>query len=458
LKRWDSTRSIRRDQVYKKLSLGRKRELLMQIAATTFEDGTVFMHQEELALQIEKELRDLPPADVAEDIDGAVILRAIEAQHGLLIERAHRIYSFSHLTFQEYFTARSIAIHPSPEMFRQVVAHAADSRWREVLLLTASMLDKTNAAAFFVAFDTALREIIDADPKVCNLVEWIHRKAAGAAPPQQLVVRTYYIVTALIAIAIIQIADRGLDLVRARDLAHELASSFDPDRARARARAHTSEFTFNLFRALAHDRNLISASYLDLFRALALGPDLARTSDFARALVRTLTPVNTLMPNSIHTMVLNHAHDLILDLARAVLAHRNGYLKTDIVWTGILLWIQLVASSKATNRRNLAINELATTWSTAVAIAPTDLRTALLDLTLAARADQTGNWKRFERDVRAVLQAHLDIGHDWSLNESQLDRLSIYLEASLRLQECLDLAAVPDREAIRNHLLLPPDA
>jgi predicted NACHT family NTPase len=37
------------------------------------------------------------------------MLKAIEAQHGILIERARGIFSFSYLAFQEYFTARKIA-------------------------------------------------------------------------------------------------------------------------------------------------------------------------------------------------------------------------------------------------------------------------------------------------------------------------------------------------------------
>ena len=37
------------------------------------------------------------------------VLKAIEAQHGIFSQRAQRIYSFAHLTFQEYFTAQYIA-------------------------------------------------------------------------------------------------------------------------------------------------------------------------------------------------------------------------------------------------------------------------------------------------------------------------------------------------------------
>ena len=34
-----------------------------------------------------------------------------ESHHGLLVERATDIYSFSHLTFHEYFTAKYISDH-----------------------------------------------------------------------------------------------------------------------------------------------------------------------------------------------------------------------------------------------------------------------------------------------------------------------------------------------------------
>ncbi len=43
-----------------------------------------------------------------EEPDGEVVLKAMEAQHGIFVERARRIHSFSHLTLQEYFAARYI--------------------------------------------------------------------------------------------------------------------------------------------------------------------------------------------------------------------------------------------------------------------------------------------------------------------------------------------------------------
>ncbi|NEQ27275.1 MAG: NACHT domain-containing protein, partial [Microcoleus sp. SIO2G3] len=48
LKKWDVKRNIERDQVYKRLSLKRKEDLLSQIAHTTFEAGNYFFKQREV--------------------------------------------------------------------------------------------------------------------------------------------------------------------------------------------------------------------------------------------------------------------------------------------------------------------------------------------------------------------------------------------------------------------------
>ena len=56
-------------------------------------------------------------------------MKSIEAQHGLLVERAKGIYSFSHLTFQEYFTAQKIV---NDQRLPDLVEHITEKRWREV--------------------------------------------------------------------------------------------------------------------------------------------------------------------------------------------------------------------------------------------------------------------------------------------------------------------------------------
>ena len=59
----------------------------------------------------------------------------MEKQHGLLIERAHGFWSFSHLTFQEYFTAKWFC----GANWQDLAKHVTGKHWREVFLLAAEM-------------------------------------------------------------------------------------------------------------------------------------------------------------------------------------------------------------------------------------------------------------------------------------------------------------------------------
>ncbi len=140
LKKWDSSRRIKRDEVYRKLSLGHKENMLARIAAETFEKNEYFVPQAELESYITDYVKNVPPHDTDEAADGEVILKAMEAQHGIFVERAREVYSFSHLTFQEYFTAKYIVDNAAKGTLTNLVKeHCMDGRWREVFLLTTSL-------------------------------------------------------------------------------------------------------------------------------------------------------------------------------------------------------------------------------------------------------------------------------------------------------------------------------
>lgn len=181
LKKWDGSRSIQRGQVYQKLSLGYKRQLLAALAVESFERSEFFMPKQDLANRVVRFMRRLPSVEQSEDIDGDAILRAIEAQHGLLIERAHNIYSFSHLTFHEYFTATYIIRHANERVLKETVAHGADLQWREVLLLTASMLDYENAQLFFQTWVHHLQNAIN-KVDLAALIAWCTQQTQVNTP------------------------------------------------------------------------------------------------------------------------------------------------------------------------------------------------------------------------------------------------------------------------------------
>jgi len=175
LKRWDTTRGIQRDDIYKGLSLKQKLDMLAFIAKQNFEEGGYFIREEVLARQIERFLeQSLRVSNFPQD--GLTILRAMEAQHGILVERAHGIYSFSHLTLQEYFVAVSLAGQSSnAELAATVVTHFMDDSWREILLSIASLLE--DAGKFFEALieRTAIEGRLNAG--CSRLIKWTAKEA-----------------------------------------------------------------------------------------------------------------------------------------------------------------------------------------------------------------------------------------------------------------------------------------
>ncbi|MBD1885016.1 NACHT domain-containing protein [Microcoleus vaginatus] len=195
LSRWDETRNIERDLVYKNLSLQHKKDLLSQIALTNFERGDYLFKQKELEQCIGDYIRNLPDAQnepEALPLDSKAVLKSIEAQHGLLVERAQKIYSFSHLTFQEYFTARRIVSNSDPQALQKLACHLTESRWREVFLLTVEMLP--SADNLLRLMKLKIEQLLDSDQDLQNFVSWVNIKSSTAYISfcKEVAIRAFY--------------------------------------------------------------------------------------------------------------------------------------------------------------------------------------------------------------------------------------------------------------------------
>lgn len=282
LSRWDQSRGIKRDQFYGDLSLADKLKLLSAIAATMFEQEQYFFEQSDLLEIIVNFLLTLPNPESDPEtlwLNSEAILRAIETQHGLIVERAKGIYGFSHLTFQEYLTARKIVASPTPEILKQSLQSLADQitfpQWREVILLTVEMLP--NRDFLLRQMHTQVDNILAGDAKLQLLLKSLDTKAKTLQTPYpEVAVRAFYL---------------GLDYLR--DL--NLASALD----RELSGNLTAELALDvaLMRILTLSLSITARPDWEKILDLGFALDIERRFPMTKAVGRSLQNLKQQLPN-----------------------------------------------------------------------------------------------------------------------------------------------------------------
>lgn len=137
LKKWAAEKGVRRDPPMSPyLAIPTVKELLSEIAAENFKADRLVFSENELINQIQEFYQRR--TDISSGFDASGILDAILVDPGLFVERANGIYSFFHLTFQEYLTANHFVKTRSIQNL--VSNHLHDDRYREISLFTAELM------------------------------------------------------------------------------------------------------------------------------------------------------------------------------------------------------------------------------------------------------------------------------------------------------------------------------
>ncbi|ELS31344.1 MULTISPECIES: NACHT C-terminal helical domain 2-containing protein [Pseudanabaena] len=273
MKKWDAKRNIEREMIYQHLSPQNKEDMLGQIAFNTFVNGEYFFRQEDLQRHIKDYICNLPEASADSEalrLDSEVVLKAIEHHHGLLVERARNIYSFSHLTFQEYFAAREIERERHFEILMQ---HITDPRWKEVFLLTAEMLRRSDD--FVKMMKIQIDDLLARDKNLQAFLLWASQKADSVNTANiTAAVRAFYNYIVVYSYAV----DHRLwdiDFDAATNQCKSLTYSLDPNLESARQLEMDLDFdlTLAIDRDLEHEIHL-GEPELDFERAFNCAVDM----------------------------------------------------------------------------------------------------------------------------------------------------------------------------------------
>ncbi|MCL6754138.1 NACHT domain-containing NTPase [Nostoc sp. CCCryo 231-06] len=206
LNRWDKVSNIKRNEIYLRLSLPQNFELLSQIAAITFKQGHYFFTQSNLQQYIKEYLYNLPIDQTEQtesevlQLNTEVVLKWLET-HGLLIEQARGIYSFSHIVFQEYLTAKNIVSSPNSQILEkkliELVSHLTEPRWHKIFLLTAGMLDNPTCLLQFMQQE--IDQLVAFDKQLQKFLNWVNHKSLSVqSTHKRVAIRAFYLTLELL--------------------------------------------------------------------------------------------------------------------------------------------------------------------------------------------------------------------------------------------------------------------
>lgn len=262
LAKWDSDRDIQRNCIYQDFSIVDKEGFLSYLAFNTFKNNQNFFNAKVATKIINNYLNKTAYIDLKYPIfkeQCKSILESVELQHGLLIERARGIYSFSHLTFHEYFTALEIV---NCNLENYLVEYVDDFRWREVFILVNEMLE--DSSSFITFIRDSIEKIDIYDTEFDSFLSWLKKKTDSCNSRfEKYILRSIYIEKILSCTTNI---DRGFELtISVASSKIALAKMFDKPFSFAKNPMNANAASRALIEALGTKEMEIDFLIIDIF-------------------------------------------------------------------------------------------------------------------------------------------------------------------------------------------------
>jgi hypothetical protein len=437
LEQWDKSREIERDEIYRDLSPERKLELLSYLAVKKFEQPQYVLFEQ---VEIEGYIAEFLGIGLR---DSRAVLKAIESQHGLLIERAQKVWSFSHLTFQEYLVAQYIISNNTCIIAsKYLVDRIHKTHWQEIFLMAMEIIN--NVDVLIKNLKQKIDNLLATDEKLQGYLEWLVLKSQSIYTTYKpTAIRYFYFILSnnvaplgnnqfLLLKETSKFShcyDIGLD----KRMINGLAANFDPDVAFDQSLASPLDPTIEL----NLDRSLMRVLY-KLMKA-------------QEELIENTTPID-LETNL--TFPINHEtinKNLYLDFTNLFeesieIKYENREKNNSFSIADRELKLSLERSRIADNNiyRIILKNK--------------DKLFPIFDNFESIKKWWTENGTYCIEEFRNILIEYRKIGYDWEFNQMQKDSLWQYCDLNKFLITCLqNSCSVREqvREEILNTLLLP---
>ncbi|MBU7582733.1 MAG: NACHT domain-containing protein [Nostoc sp. TH1S01] len=442
LEKWDQSRSIERNEIYRDLSVKRKLELLSFLAVKKFvQQQYVLFEQEELEGYIGEFLG-------IEQRESRGVLKAIESQHGLLIERAYKVWSFSHLTFQEYLVSEVLARNYEPvnltnqKIQDNISQYITEKHWREVCLMTVEKLE--DPFNFLIDIQTKTNEFLKSDEDIQSYMKWVYDKSNSIGMPDILAaLRAFYFAFST-----------TYECVGAKDENYELAMiygglPYKPFSWSSRDLYYSSEFNFFTMKS--------SISFgLSLYLGLNLGVGAGSIDSISIDRISNLIKYPS--KNEMQKMKIDFCAKVVMDIAEnfskgKVFGNEDSYNAVESFHFYLKYIIQ-------------RIYELDSNSQTAELIRINDQipeRKFSFNRLEADNNEKSLNnfWRENGKSVleklREVFIKSRQIGYDWQFSDIQKEKLEEYYSLNKLLLDCLSQSEIDldKKKTIEAELLLP---
>ena len=284
-----------------------------------------------------------------------------------------------------------------------------DYRWREVFLLTASLLHE--ATPLFEAMQAAAQDILDDNRKLLTTQVWTAQRGDRIPAYKGNAKRILYWYISLsrdLSLDLDSTLDlaRGLNLVRAYDLSHDLARNLGRD----------FDLTLDLTLDLARTRNRDLELDLSLDRDLELDRVQGSLSQAPKGLENFLVDLN-----ASSLVLLANIFTLLPQKERS----KKRVEKFQAFFTG---WQEMPENPLDSSK-----------------MAPCPLHRA-----------SNQEWQKFRNSIKEMVENLLEVNLSIAWNLDDYSAALAYINANQLFWDCLQVASVENRDAIEDMILAPP--